>query len=53
MPDIWKLVFVLSPSLNPFFPPEGLRAKIVIGGNQLRGLTLAKAQNDQNTNLCI
>lgn len=36
-----------------FFFPEDMRAKIVLGSNQLRGLTLAKAGNSQNTNLHV
>lgn len=57
MLGIWKLVSVLTSSLNLFFFFEGLRAKIVTAKIeipcQLRGLALAKAQNDQNTNLHI
>ena len=52
MLGIWKLVSALTSPLNLFFS-EDMRAKIVLGNNQLRGLTLAKAQNSQNTNLHV
>ena len=53
MLGIWKLVSALTSPLNLFFPPEDMRAKIVLGSNQLRGLTLSKARNSQNTNLHV